>query len=205
MKGKIALVTGLLILCGSVFALWMTGGEELQTEASVPAEPDEAYMEWFMEQSRGQAQALDAYQVLYIAYRAAGREPDWPEQYGGAYIEGNMLHINVVGADEAATAPYRELLTDYLAVVTFENVEWSMRQLERARDEIMEDLDRRGVSWVSLGIRDQENAVSIALESKVGTGINFVDQAWRRFMTWQVRQWYDVPVVVSFEGRPTLC
>ena len=205
MKKRIALLTGLLILCGSVFALWMAGREQPQTTGSGPVEPDESFVQWFMEQSKAQAQASDAYQVLYGAYRVAGREPNWPEDYGGAYIKDNLLHINIVGLNEEKSAPYRALLSDYLAAVTFENVEWSMKQLEQARDEIMEDLDRRGVSWVSLGIRAQENAVSVALEEKSGIGIEFVDRAYRRFMEWQIRQWYDVPLVVSFEGRPTLC
>ena len=75
---------------------------------------------------------------------------DYPDYFGGCYIESDNLHIRLVNpSDEDVTALSR-VLDRYAEVVVYENGEMSMADLQAYADETADELIKLGyqvTSW----------------------------------------------------------
>lgn len=149
--------------------------------------------------SQAQAGAVEAWDIFFKTFLRS--EPDaYPESYGGSYIEDNLLHICFVNLEQQDVTPYEAVLADYLDVVRFVEVDYSIRTLDRARDLIREEFRSLGIQVVSAGIGNANNAVSLGVTPetvhKLPSFITLGEKSMHPTL--------QVPIIVSEEGIPTL-
>lgn len=97
-----------------------------------------------------QKQAVEANESLMQYFYDQGYVTDYPDYFGGCYIESDKLHIRLVNpSDEDVTALSR-VLDRYAEVVVYENGEMSMADLQAYADETADELIKLGyqvTSW----------------------------------------------------------
>jgi len=106
----------------------------------------------------------DAGSLLYDSFYNGQGQVVYPANYGGHYIDGEQLIICLNGLSEEDTAPYRALLKEYEAELTFRRVRLPYRQLLEAMDEVRATLESRGVTVYGAGTDDAANCVYVWIE-----------------------------------------
>lgn len=74
-----------------------------------------------------QENALKANEILMA--NIVGENLQYPDYYGGVYIEDNILHIQLAGASSETSTWISQLLSEYSDWVTIENVDHSYNDL----------------------------------------------------------------------------
>lgn len=97
-----------------------------------------------------QKQAVEANESLMQYFYDQGYVTDYPDYFGGCYIEDDKLYVRLVNpSDEDVTALSR-VLDRYADVVVYENGEMSMADLQAYADETVDELIELGykvTSW----------------------------------------------------------
>jgi len=159
---------------------------------------DEAAMSYFNVLSKAQSEALDAYSTLYDAFLSGGADT-YPENYGGAYIEDNILHINIVELEQQNLSAYQTALKEHMNAVKFVNVDYSLRTLRNAARSVRDELETLGVFVVSAGVSESDNAITIGVTEdsvpKLPSGMTLNAQTLHPSL--------NVPVRVTVEGIPS--
>lgn len=123
-----------IILCISAFSLSVFAAEP-------SAQVSQAQLLEIAEMQRG---AIDAHETLYKTFLVEGVEM-YPANYGGSYIDGSILHVCIVDLPNQDVSYYKSVLEDYLDIVTFDDVTFSLQTLITSSDEIAKNLLADGV------------------------------------------------------------
>jgi len=122
-----------------------------------------------------QARAVDAYGLLmdnFFTMVDGYLKLVYPDNYAGAYIEGDMLVIRLTDTSDEATMFYVNLLGDLADTVTFEQVSFSKNQLTTFGEIFAYEID---APLVQLGVDTMANAFSIILDTNYAYSAQIVD------------------------------
>lgn len=157
-KTLICITAILALLLSSVCAFNTATGEP----SSNITQAERAYLERLGET---QKHAADAHDVLYNSFLIAGSDiENYPNNFGGDYIDGNTLHILVVDLPTQDTTYYTELLQDYLDYIVFENADYPLRSIYNSAHRIARSLIDDGVPVTSYGADIKKNCISIGID-----------------------------------------
>lgn len=119
----------------------------------------------FMDLSEAQESAVAAHNLLYDSFlEAGGSEAVFPENYGGDFIDGNILHVCIVNLPAQDISSYCKLLDDYLDYVVFDNVAFSLQALLDGADATTELLLDEKVPVIYHNIDEVNNVIVIGIE-----------------------------------------
>lgn len=198
----ISVVAILLTAVLAVSAAYIGGGTpELGAVSS-----DKTIMGVLETASGSQKDAVEAYNVLCNSfYSQDSVEPTYPNNYGGAHIEDNILYIHIVDKEEQDLVPYREILADYLDDIAFVNAEHSLESLVYAAKRIYYELKAQSIDVVSCGVLESENVVTIGIleqetELQSRRMIEKAETVYKR----SLQKRMDVPVRFTSETIPVI-
>lgn len=110
-----------------------------------------------------QRRALDAHEALYKTFIFnRGESEKYPENYGGDYIEEGKLHVCIVNIKESDISEYTKILHDYLDVVVFEEVRYSLQSLLTASESVAKELISDGVAVYSCAVSEVSNSLVVS-------------------------------------------
>lgn len=116
---------------------------------STEPDPTESTPSW-EQRVADQAYAVAASDALMHFFRNSGHTTDYPDYYGGCYIEDGILHIRLVSPPEETLATLKSVLSVYSPVVMYESCKYSYNESKKYADTIAKEMiDREyGVtSW----------------------------------------------------------
>lgn len=96
-----------------------------------------------------QKEAVLAHNYLMVQLFREGYVNDYPEWFGGCYIEGNKLHIRLVSYTDDEIKTLKEELASFGNVVVYENAEISMSNLQEYADKTANALMENGYAVTS--------------------------------------------------------
>ena len=96
-----------------------------------------------------QKEAVLAHNYLMVQLFREGYVTDYPEWFGGCYIEGNKLHIRLVSSTDDEIKTLKEELASFGNVVVYENAEISMSNLQEYADKTANALIENGYAVTS--------------------------------------------------------
>ena len=110
-----------------------------------------------------QEEALDAYQLLWDSFEKdpESLQPYYPDEYGGEYIDGDKLVIQLTENTPENQAKYRELCGNSDKVV-FEKVTYSLNYLNSLESQA--ELLSKDYAVTSYGVRRSENKFILEVE-----------------------------------------
>ena len=97
-----------------------------------------------------QKKAVEANNRLMVHFFSMGYVTDYPEWFGGCYIESGKLYVKLVSPSEEERKNISKILASYGDVVVYKNAEISMAELQAYADETASELRTLGcevVSW----------------------------------------------------------
>ena len=158
----------------------------------------------FLALAEAQKDAVAAHEVLYSSFLSDNSVlENFPENYGGDYIEDNLLHICIVDLPTQDLTPYKTLLADYLDIVVFEDVKHSLELLLNSSYEIASSLNQEGISIVSYGVSESNNSVTIGYNPNNATHLNTFEANPSQEENYVLSGHnYDVPVIFTEEATP---
>jgi len=101
---------------------------------------------------------------LSTAYSAVAQEPSYPPEWGGAYLDCGLLHVNLVGDTPELEARYREYVSDPGALV-FHDVDFSYRELEDLQNKLAQSWVE---GWSTIGVNVIANRVDVTVTEFTG-------------------------------------
>lgn len=121
--------------------------------------------EEFLNLAEEQKRAVAAHDTLYNSFLESGSlEAVFPQNYGGDFIDGGILHICIVDLPNQDITPYFSLLNDYLDCVVFDNVDYPLQMLINGADTTAELLSDEEIPVVSYKVDEVNNAIVIGVE-----------------------------------------
>lgn len=121
--------------------------------------------EKFLTLAEEQKRAVAAHDILYNSFLETGDlEAVFPQNYGGDFIDGSILHICIVDLPNQDISPYLTLLNDYSDCVVFDNVAYPLQMLIDGADATAELLLDEEVPVVSYKVDEINNAIVIGVE-----------------------------------------
>lgn len=121
--------------------------------------------EEFLTLAEEQKRAVAAHDILYNSFlESGGLEAVFPQNYGGDFIDGSILHICIVDLPNQDISPYLTLLNDYSDCVVFDNVDYSLQMLIDGADATAELLSDEEIPVVSYKVDEVNNAIVIGVE-----------------------------------------
>ena len=97
-----------------------------------------------------QKKAVEAHNELMSYFFSQGYVTNYPEWFGGCYIEGNKLYIKVVSPSDEEMKNASRILAPFDKVIVYKNAEMSMADLQEYADKTANDLITSGyevTSW----------------------------------------------------------
>ena len=97
-----------------------------------------------------QKEAVDAHNVLMSYFFSKGYVTNYPEWFGGCYIEENKLHIKLVSPSDEEMNNISQILAPFDNVIVYKNAEMSMTDLQEYADKTAYELTALGyevTSW----------------------------------------------------------
>ena len=113
----------------------------------------------------------------------------FPDDYAGAYIDGDRLVLLLIGTDENTLAKYRAWAGEYADCLTFQKAEYSYRQLQDGLEAIRQELDNSGCRWWAYYV--SETANTAVIEIAAGQGID------KRELETTLSDKYGIPVSIE--------
>jgi len=161
----------------------------------------------FEKLSAAQQDAVDAYEILFKSFEKDGdNNRIYPQEYAGAHIEDNVLHIHIVDLRSQDVGRYRALLADYLDDIVFVDAEYSLDELKSKAADTYNELKAKGVKVTGYHAKQQYNAVGIVVDPSENEKLNMtsINHSKSQFYTLE-RSEEDVPVYIEFEEIPQEC
>ena len=87
-----------------------------------------------------QKEAVEAHNVLMSYFVSRGYVTNYPEWFGGCYIEENKLHIKLVSPSDEEMKNISQILAPFDDVIIYENEEISMSELQAYADKTAKEL-----------------------------------------------------------------
>ena len=97
-----------------------------------------------------QKEAVEAHNVLMSYFFSKGYVTNYPEWFGGCYIEENKLHIKLVSPSDEEMNNISQILAPFDNVIVYKNAEMSMSELQAYADKTayeLIDLGYEVTSW----------------------------------------------------------
>lgn len=113
----------------------------------------------------------------------------FPDDYAGAYIDGDRLVLLLTDTDENTLARYRAWVGEYADSLTFQKAEYSYRQLQDGLEAIRQELDDNGCRWWAYYV--SETANTAVIEIAAGQGID------TRELATALSDKYGIPVSIE--------
>ena len=200
----ISVIAILVTVALTVPAAYVGDGNSIELGA---VSSDKTIMDELETLAYAQKDAVEAYNVLYNSFYASdSMEPTYPNNYGGAHIEDNILYIHIVEKEEQDLTPYQAILADYLDDVAFVDAKHSLESLIYAAEHIYSDLKAQSIDVVKCGVLESENVVTIGIleqETKLQSRkmIEKAETVYKRSLQNEI----DVPVRFTSETIPNVC
>lgn len=135
-----------LLLLSAITVLSVTAYESSDTQDVEEVNPQQA--------------ACDAHQLLLSTFEEAEYGFIYPDEYGGDYIEDNILHICLTEYNSDIISRYKEILGD-VEYVVYEAADYSLNELIYSKDDAMEYLMDNGIEVYLAAISERDNNISI--------------------------------------------
>lgn len=113
-----------------------------------------------------QKEAVGANNALMAYLFGKGYVTNYPEWFGGCYIEGNKLHIRLVSPSEEEMKRISDVLVHFGDVVVYENAERSMTELQAYADQTADELRKLGYEVTSWYVDSITGNIVIAVLEK---------------------------------------
>lgn len=115
---------------------------------------------------RYQENAVAANELLTQAFeRDSNGAIIFPEDYAGAYIDGENLVLLLTNTDSKTVEKYRTWTDEYAPFLVFKKAEYSYNQLRAQLQPIVQHLTLSGYTVTSYSVSETVNAVLIGLPS----------------------------------------
>lgn len=184
-KRLVCFVAILSMLILSVCAIDTTA----QQSALDTSNPERVYFE---EQWELQRRATEAYDILYNSFLVSGTTVEsYPENYGGAYIDDNILHILIVDLPTQSIAHYTDMLSDYRDVITFENAMYPLQMLYDYADDAAQAMMDDGIFVSCYGADVKDNCAYIGVDTEA-SGIEQIENISKLYNS--SRDEYSIPI-----------
>lgn len=161
----------------------------------------------FEKLSAAQKDAVDAYEILFKSFeKDEDNDRIYPQEYAGAHIEDNILHIHIVDLKHQDIGHYQMLLADYLDDIVFVDAKYSLNELLVEAKAAYDNLKTRDIKVIGYCAKQQYNAISVVVESgekaKLSTTSKGVpENRYQKLM----RSESEVPVYIEYSGVPENC
>lgn len=145
-----------------------------------------------------QKQAVEANEILMQYFFADGWVLEYPDYFGGCYIDDNILHVTLV---EPTTEEYKTLdtiLSDYKNVIVFEYRSYSQASLQDYADSTAAELKKQGIEVTHWYVEVETGNIIIGVVS------NDIDSADKKVAEIKSRSFRSsTPQIVIEEGEYT--
>ncbi|MCI8625909.1 MAG: S1 family peptidase [Lachnospiraceae bacterium] len=149
-----------VVVCLAVVSFFVMMVSVMPTKAASEEEMMSLSEEKVKARMDAQVDALGAYQKLFDTF---GRNEDgsllYPEDYAGAYIEGDRLVVMLTQMDEQTKIKYNMIYPEYVSAVIYQEAEYTLNQLYKIQEighELMTDF-----SITSYGVDEKNNETFI--------------------------------------------
>ena len=119
-----------VVVCLAVVSFFVMMVSVMPTKAASEEEMMSLSEEKVKARMDAQVDALGAYQKLFDTF---GRNEDgsllYPEDYAGAYIEGDRLVVMLTQMDEQTKIKYNMIYPEYVSAVIYQEAEYTLNQL----------------------------------------------------------------------------
>ena len=171
------------------------------------ATSDLIYRAEFDALAKAQKNAVEAYDVLYKSFiNITDNTVIYPENYGGAHIEDNILYIHVVDADNQDLSSYQTLLGTYLEDIAFINANYPLQALIDSGIRASSELREQGIKAIGCSISEKDNRVTVKIqeeetEDATRAAVNYA----RKEYEMRTRTFYETPVEFAHGTVPSAC
>lgn len=158
--------------------------------------------------AEAQRHATEAYDILYKSFiDEVDNTLVYPENYGGAHIEDNILHIHIVDVDNQDLSFYQTLLETHSEHIVFVDADYPLQALIDSGMHASSELRKQGISVVGCRISEKDNRVTVEIQEEDTEDATraAVDHARKQYETVQTRTSYGVPVNFDHGAIPSVC
>ncbi len=96
-----------------------------------------------------QKEAVEAHNCLASYFFSKGYITNYPEWFGGCYIEGNKLYIKLVSPSDEEMKNVSQILAPFENVIVYKNAELSMADLQEYADKTAKGIKEKGYAVTS--------------------------------------------------------
>lgn len=150
------------------------------------------------EKIEAQAQAVEANEILMQYFITEGWVLEYPDYFGGCYIEDNILHIRLVSPTSEESATLNDILSDYENVISYEYGNFSQTSIQNYANETAKELKNQGFEVTHWYVDVETCAVVIGV---ISDDVNSANALVEEKQTYSVRNAY--PNIVIEEGEYT--
>lgn len=153
-------------------------------------ESDEGYEFFYKRAVLLQENAVAAYELLD---RAFGHDDIgytlFPDDYAGAYVEGDKLVLLLTDIGEEAQERYKSWAAEYADALVFRKAEYSYNALNDAETRMLRDLEEAGYTMGEAYLSETANRIVISLMDVTYEQAKELEQS--------LRESYDLPVTIT--------
>ena len=153
----------------------------------------------FDELIAAQAQAVEANERLMRYFMTGGTTLDYPDYFGGCYIEDNTLHIRLASPTTKEEAALKKALIGYQDVIVYEYGSFSRESAQAYADEIAAELRERGIEVTHWCVDAKTGNVEIGV---IPNDMKGAEDITKDIQAYSQRS--SCPVIVIEEGAYTL-
>lgn len=145
-----------------------------------------------------QKQAVEANEVLMQYFFAEGWVLEYPDYFGGCYIEDNVLHIILVDPTTEELEELDEILSDYENAISFESGSYSQASIQDYADSTAAELKKQGLEVTHWYVEIETGDIIIGV---VNSDIDTANVKIAEIQSYTLRS--STPKIVIEEGEYT--
>lgn len=145
-----------------------------------------------------QKQAVEANEVLMQYFFAEGWVLEYPDYFGGCYIEDNVLHIILVEPTAVELEELDEVLSDYENAINFESGSYSQASIQNYADNTAAELKKQGIEVTHWYVEIETGDIIIGV---VNSDIDTANVKIAEIQSYTLRS--STPKIVIEEGEYT--
>ena len=145
-----------------------------------------------------QKQAVEANEVLMQYFFAEGWVLEYPDYFGGCYIEDNVLHIILVDPTTEELEELDEILSDYENAISFESGSYSQASTQDYADSTAAELKKQGLEVTHWYVEIETGDIIIGV---VNSDIDTANVKIAEIQSYTLRS--STPKIVIEEGEYT--
>lgn len=154
----------------------------IPSEKNLEGKSEEEISELYYDIMNRQGDAVFAMEKIGTLFRRdENGEPIYPKEYGGAYIDDYILHIQLTNLMDDTISPYKELAKEYMHAVKFSKVKYSNNDLKLGIEQLTDALSAKMINVLQVCVQVEYNRILIYANSKdidaISEVINNLQQA----------------------------